>query len=462
MNTRSEVLEIFKAAVDAVRPENIFPNLVSFEDDALCVGDRRYMLRQMQKIHVFGSGKAASGSAKIMEHILGDRLAGGLVISNMPDASPGKIIVCEGAHPVADERSIAATDRLIDAMSRLRKDDFFIYLLSGGTSALLERPFPPLCLGDVQTVTRLLLAAGAPIEDLNTVRKHLSAVKGGRLGQMTEARGVVLVISDVIGDDLDTIGSAPLYRDRFTFQEVAGIMETYGLRDRLPQAVAALIQGGVAGKVPDTPKKSNPRMDHLVAASNAKALEAARQAALGLGIPAYIMTSRLRGEAREAAKIIAAIAEEILLTGHPFPPPVCLLFGGETTVTVRGTGRGGRNQELCLSVLKELSGREGWVFLSAGTDGIDGHSDAAGAVVDAATAQRGREKGLRADAYLSENDSNGFFNQTGDLVITGSTGTNVMDLAVLYINETQSPRRTDHDDPHSIFNGPTAPCANED
>jgi len=430
---RSQVLEIFRAAVDAVRPENVFPNLVSLTGDTLCVGEHQYALSKTQKIHVFGSGKAAAGSAKVMENILGDRLAGGLVISNVEDPSLDKIRVCAGSHPVADEKSLNATDQLIEQMGQLTKDDFYIYLLSGGASALLERPLPPLTLSDLQNVTRRLLSAGAPIEEMNAVRKHLSLVKGGRLGRMIKARGAVLVISDVIGDDLDTIGSAPLYRDRTTFQDVFDILKKYGLWDHLPAAVAGLVRGGLAGTVDDTPEAPHPRIDHFFAASNIQALEKAKQTALSLGIPTHILSSRLRGEARETAKAIAAIGEEIMATRNPFPPPVCILFGGETTVTLRGDGRGGRNQEMCLSVLKEMNAHEGWVFLSAGTDGIDGHSDAAGAVVDFSTRQRAGEQGLNIDAYLARNDSNGFFKQTGDLVITGSTGTNVMDLAILFI-----------------------------
>jgi len=434
MFMRSQVLEIFNLAVAAVRPENVFPNLASLEGDTLRVGEHRYMLSKMQKVHVFGSGKAASGSAKIMAHILGDRLAGGLVISNMADPSLKKITVIVGSHPVADEKSLEATDQLIKQMAGLAKDDFYIYLLSGGASALLERPFPPLILADLQEVTKLLLSAGAPIEEMNAVRKHLSLVKGGRMGRMTEAMGVVLVMSDVIGDDLDTIGSAPMYRDRTTFQDVFDILKKYGLWDRLPGSVAELVRNGVSGVLEDTPKAESPRIDHFLVASNIKALEKAKQSANSYGIPAHIVTSRLRGEARETAKAIAAMAEEIMASGNPFPPPVCLLFGGETTVTLRGEGRGGRNQEMCLSVLKEMDGRDGWVFLSAGTDGIDGQSDAAGAVIDSSTCQRADAQGLNIDVYLAQNDSNGFFKQTGDLIITGSTGTNVMDLAILYIS----------------------------
>jgi hydroxypyruvate reductase/glycerate 2-kinase len=440
MNTRSKVLEIFKASVDAVRPENIFPNLVSLEGDTLCVGNHRYVLSKKQKVYVFGSGKAASGSAKIMEHILGDRLAGGLVISNMADPSLEKITVTVGSHPVADEMSVSATDQITFRMSRLTRDDFYIYLLSGGASALMERPFPPLSLSDLQNVTKLMLSAGAPIEEMNAVRKHLSLVKGGRLGRMTDARGVVLVMSDVIGDDLDTIGSAPLYRDRTTFQDVAEILKKYALWDRLPASVADLVREGVTGTVADTPKEENPLIDHFLVASNIKALEKAKETALSYEIPAHILSSRFRGEAREAAKAIAAIAEEIMASGNPFSPPVCLLFGGETTVTLQGDGRGGRNQEMCLSFLKEMTGREGWVFLSAGTDGIDGHSDAAGAVVDASTLQKVREMGLNMDDYLARNDSNSFFKQTGDLIITGPTGTNVMDLAILFIESNKEPK----------------------
>ena len=198
--------------------------------------------------------------------------------------------------------------------------------------------------------------------------------------------------------------------------------------------MAELVRNGVAGAAADTPKTESPRIDHVLVASNIKALETAKQAANLTGIHAYIVTSRLRGEAREAAKSIAAIAEEIMASGNPFPPPVCLMFGGETTVTLRGDGRGGRNQEMCLAVLKEMADCSGWTFMSAGTDGIDGNSDAAGAIVDAFTRQKACKQGQSIDDYLARNDSNGFFKQTGDLIITGATGTNVMDLAILYIS----------------------------
>lgn len=433
MSMRNKAITMFEAAVAAVRPENVLPRWVRLEAGGLQVGRLRFEVLENRGVHVFGSGKAAGISARVMETLLKGRLAGGLVVCQGPAPGLSVITACEGSHPVADEKSLAAADRLMAAMSRLSETDFFIYLLSGGSSALVEKPCPPLTLWDFQQTTRLLLASGAPIAQVNAVRKHLSLVKGGRLGRLTRASGVVLVISDVIGDDLEAIGSAPLYRDRTTFGEVAAILRQYGLMDRLPPAVAHLVDRGVAGEIEDTPKQANPRLPHLVAAGNRIALEAARETALSLGLPAHVITSRMHGEAREAAKMIAAMGQEILGSRHPFAPPVCLLFGGETTVTLRGKGKGGRNQEMCLSVLKEMGDLEGWLFLSAGTDGIDGASDAAGAMADPSVRRRAAALGLNMEDHLARNDSNGFFSKTGDTIVTGFTGTNVMDLAMLLI-----------------------------
>jgi hydroxypyruvate reductase/glycerate 2-kinase len=323
--------------------------------------------------------------------------------------------------------------RLGEAMGGLGEDDFFLYLLSGGSSALLEWPSPPVTLPELQATARLLLEGGLAIDEINMVRKHLSRVKGGRLGRMTKARGLVLVISDVLGDDLQTIGSAPLYCDGSSYQQVVDLLSRFNLWESLPASVRGLLADGAAGVCEETPKEPNPRIEHLLIGSNVLALEKAAARSEALGIQAPIMTSRLRGEAREVAKAIVAVGEEILASGRPFAPPVCLLFGGETTVTVRGKGRGGRNQEMCVAALREIGERRGLLFFSGGTDGIDGNSEAAGAAVDWQSFARAQELGLRIDDYLGANNSNQLLASTGDLIVTGPTGTNVMDITMLFV-----------------------------
>ncbi|MDP2267970.1 MAG: glycerate kinase [Deltaproteobacteria bacterium] len=433
MKSRQMIKEIFKAALNSALPENLFRNNIRYENDTLFIQDRKYPLDREKGIHVFGSGKAAIPATKVLEDVLQDNIAAGLVVSNYDDGSLGRVKVFVSAHPVPDHTSLQAADLLIESLAKLSRDDFFIYVLSGGSSSLVEKPMPPLTLQDIQDVSKLLLQRGMAIGEMNVLRKHLSLVKGGKLGLLTKAKGVVLVISDVVGDDLESIGSAPLYYDKTSYFDAYDLSCKYGLWDRFPAAVRQVIERGLAGDIEDTPKYPSPNIEHLLVGSNMNALKAAKEKAESLGLKSHIMTSRLRGEAREVAKAIISIGEEIMMTHNPFDPPVCLLFGGETTVTVRGTGKGGRNQEMCLAALKEIAGRKSLLFLSAGTDGIDGNSGAAGALVDHRTYEQVQKLGRRIDEYLYHNDSYGLLEQTGDVIITGPTGTNVMDITILLI-----------------------------
>lgn len=429
---RQTASEIFSEALRAVLPESLIRENLAILGDELIVAKRGYPLAGMRNLFVFGSGKASVGSAKAAVEALGDRIAGGVVVSNV-EGQLDRIRVVVGSHPIPDSRSAAAAEMIIKGLAGLSEDDFFIYLLSGGTSALIEKPLPPLSIADLQETSKLLLRAGVPVDGMNAVRKHLSLIKGGRLGRMTKARGVVLVISDVIGDDLETIGSAPLYKDRSTGRDVCEILSRYGLWEKLPPVVRNLMERTRAGEQEETPKEENPRIDHFVIGSNRKALRKAKMKAESLGMKTWIMTSRLHGEARDVAKALIALGREIRQTRESSNLPVCLLFGGETTVTVRGNGKGGRNQELCLAALKEIGNIPGLLLLSAGTDGIDGNTEAAGALADAEISKRAGELGLSIDDFLERNDSFRFFKQTGGLIVTGPTGTNVMDIAILLI-----------------------------
>jgi glycerate 2-kinase len=432
MTNREKILAVFKDALASALPGNLVRDALRVEAGVLSIEGKPYRLADYRGVYVFGSGKASVETARAVKALLGERVTGGLVVSNYAAALDG-IEVLESSHPVLSEKSVRAADILRAKLSALLPDDFFIYLLSGGSSALIETPVPPVTLGEMQALVQGLLAGGVPIGEMNIVRKHLSLVKGGRLGRLSRARGIVLVVSDVIGDDLEAIGSAPMYFDRSSYGDVQAVLKRYGLWETIPRSVRTVAEKGLAGEIGETPKGPSPLIDHFLIGSNLQLLRKAKERSGALGIPARIMSSRLRGEAREAAKAVLALGEEIASTGQPFAPPVCLLFGGETTVTLRGDGMGGRNQEMALAALGEIRDNPRFVFLSAGTDGIDGRSDAAGAVVDHASWDKAQALGLSIDDTLARNDSYRFFQRTGDLIMTGPTGTNVMDMTALLI-----------------------------
>ncbi len=429
MNTKAFLTELFLTGIEAVKPENLIPEHLSISDNTLKVSQDFYPLKK--EVYLFGSGKASIQMAKAVENLLGDYIREGVVVCNYTEKLK-KTEVIKGSHPVPDENSIKGAEILLQKLSSLKEDDFFIYLLSGGSSALIEKPIPPVTLKDLKRTTQLLLENSVPIEEINIVRKHLSMIKGGRLGRATKAKGIVLVISDVVGDDLFTIGSAPLYYDLSTYQQARDILIKYNLWDDIPTSVKKVIEEGISGKIPETPKKENQNIKHYIIGNNLTALKKIKQEA-EKNFPAVIMTSQMKGEAKEVTKVLISIAKEIKKSGNPFTPPALLLFGGETTVTVRGNGKGGRNQELCLSALEEIKNIEGITVLSGGTDGIDGNSDAAGAVIDRDTFMRAQELNLDINQYLSNNDSYSFFSKTDSLIKTGYTGTNVMDITIIMV-----------------------------
>lgn len=426
---------IFEAAVDAVRPERLVSDAVSLQGDTLRIMDARYPLRHGQKVYLFGSGKASAGMARRLLAILKERVAGGVIVTPpgmADDLAP--LVVVEGAHPVPDQRSVNAAQQLLEGLSRLNRDDLFIYLLSGGASALIEKPHEPITLEEMQEVTRLLLHSNTPIHQVNAVRKHLSRVKGGRLGQCTPATGAVLVISDVIHDDLAVIGSGPLYCDPSRFAQCRQILERAAIWDAVSQNVRSVIEKGEQGEIEETPKEQQKTLRHYLLGSNRVALAKACQVAEQAGLRSHILTASLAGEAREVAKVLVALAENVSQHGEPFAPPVCLVCGGETTVTVRGAGKGGRNQELALAALREIGERDTLLLLSAGTDGIDGNTSAAGAMADSGYFKAGARLGLSIDDFLKDNDAHHYFQAVGGLLETGPTGTNVMDIVILLID----------------------------
>jgi hydroxypyruvate reductase len=376
--------------------------------------------------------------AQALEEILGDRVAQGLVVVNDGyTARTRRIRLVEAGHPLPDARGLRAARGLLELARGAREDDLVVVLLSGGGSALTPAPVPPITLAEKQTLTRQLLEAGATINELNAIRKHCSQLKGGQLAKAAAPAPVIsLVLSDVIGDPLDVIASGPTAPDGTTYAEALAILDRFGLREKIPASVRNRLEQGARGELPETPKAADPvfrLVTNHVIGNNQVVVEAALAEAQALGFNTHLLTRSLQGEAREAVRQFADLTRQIRTNGRPVPPPACVIAGGETTVRVRGKGKGGRCQEFCLAGALHLEGTQDVVILAAGTDGSDGPTDAAGALADGQTVGRGREMGLDASASLEANDSYRFFSALGDLVTTGPTNTNLLDLYLLLV-----------------------------
>jgi len=454
MRTRQDAEAIFRAAVARVDPAPMIERAVAVEagpgGPVLVVrageAEARYPLSDFDRIFATGMGKASARMAAGLERALGERLTGGLVAVKEGHVEKlSRVRLVEAGHPVPDNRSIAAAAAILGLGASLgtvlTARDLVVVLVSGGGSAILCSPAEGMSLEDKAGTTRLLLASGATINEVNCVRKHLSAVKGGRLAAaLAPATVLALVLSDVVGDDLDAIASGPTVPDPTSFADALAIVRRYGIEDRLPAAAAGRLRAGAAGLVPDTPKPGDPlfsRTRTILVGSNRLALDAAAAEARARGYRSLVLSSRIIGEAREIGLVFLGIGKDIACSGFPLERPACIVSGGETTVTIRGKGRGGRNQEMALSFLAAL-GRspkdgESLVFLSGGTDGNDGPTDAAGAFADLALWRAARAAGLDPEAALAENDSWTFFAAAGGLVRTGPTNTNVCDVQVLLV-----------------------------
>jgi glycerate 2-kinase len=350
-----------------------------------------------------------------------------------------RVRIQEAGHPLPDEKGLEGAKEMVKMLSHLTPKDLVLFLISGGGSALLPLPVEGITLAEKQATTQQLLSCGANIQEINTLRKHLSQIKGGGLAKMVfPATLVALILSDVVGDSLDAIASGPTVPDPTTYEDCARILNKYELWGKIPPSVAAHIREGMEGKKEETLKEGAPAFAgvyNLVVGNNLLAMQAAKKAAQALGYRTLLLSSLVEGETREVAKVHAAIAKEVLLSGNPIPPPACILTGGETTVTLKGKGKGGRNQEFALAGALEIAGWEEILMMSAGTDGTDGPTDAAGAFADGKTLNRARTMGLDPWSFLKENDSYHFFEKLGDLIISGPTGTNVMDLRILLIKK---------------------------
>ncbi|WP_448382182.1 glycerate kinase type-2 family protein [Desulfosoma sp.] len=431
---REDLIGMYRAALAAVDPEAAVHRHVQRQGDRLAVSDRVLDLDAFERVFLLGAGKGTAPMAKALEDILGERLSEGVVVVKYGHGLPLKRVqVLEAAHPVPDAAGVRGTEQMLELAHRAGSKDLVIAAFSGGGSALTPAPVPPLTLEHKQRTTALLLAAGATIQEMNAVRKHLSRFKGGGLARAAAPASVVtLLLSDVVGDPLDVIASGPTAPDPSTYEQCMDVIRRYGLDDKIPEEVLGVLREGIEGRRPETPKPDDPvfeKVFHVVVANNMAALGAAQEEATRRGYRTLVLTSRLEGEAREAAKVIAALAKEVASSGEPVEPPACLLFGGETTVTLGNSfGRGGRNQELALACALALDGWPSITVLSAGTDGTDGPTDAAGAFADGQTVRRAARMGMDARAFLDRHDAYAFFKALGDLVITGPTRTNVMDF----------------------------------
>jgi glycerate 2-kinase len=420
---RRDAGAIFQAALRAANPADGVARQLARQD-----------FTRFAHIYVLGAGKAGAAMARAAERVLGRRITRGLLNVKYGHTAPLKRIeLNECGHPLPDARGVQGSRRIAEIAAGAGPQDLVLCLISGGGSALLPLPADPITLAEKQETTKLLLACGANIHEFNCVRKHLSQIKGGQLARLASpARVLSLLLSDVTGDDLDVIGSGPTAPDASTFAGAQAILEKYAILDRLPASVRERIARGVRGEIPETPKPGDPlfrRVRNVITGSNRLAVDAAATRARELGYRTLVLSTFIEGETREIARMHAAIAKEIVRFGRPLKPPSCIITGGETTVTLRGDGLGGRNQEFVLAAALDIAGLPNVVVLSAGTDGTDGPTDAAGAIADGRTFARDP----RAAQFLASNDSYHYFAGLHDLIFTGPTHTNVMDVRLVLV-----------------------------
>lgn len=427
-------MTVFHAAIQSVDP---YQAVAHYADEI----NRVYEKGKYERLNIIAFGKAAPAMAQAVTDHCGQVLANGIVITKYGHVKNAAEIrgvqIFQAAHPVPDEKGLKATREVLKLLENSDERSLTACLISGGGSSLLVAPYPGISLKDKQETTELLLRSGADIYETNTVRKHISHVKGGRLAVMAyPSRIESLILSDVLGDRLDVIASGPTVPDETTFADALGVIEKYRITNDVPANVLDLFKRGVRGLIPETPKQGNPifcGVNNRIIGNSMKAIKAAKEKAQELGFDATIIDTKIHGEARETGRRLARevlVAKKELIEKQGHNKPVCLISGGETTVTVQGRGTGGRNMELALAFAIELEGESGITFLSAGTDGGDGPTDAAGAIVDSFTVSKGQIAGIDPCKYLQDNDSYSYFTKTNELFITGPTGTNVMDLQI--------------------------------
>lgn len=434
---RADAMRIYRAALTAADPRAAVLRSLARERDTLRVSSGASYDLSRGCVVVVGAGKAGAPMAQAVEQVLRDSIRAGVVTVKYGHTAPTKIVeLHEAGHPLPDENGVRGTRAILDLLRGLSENDLVICLISGGGSALLELPVEGVTLDDLRSLTGALLRCGATINEMNAVRKHLSRVKGGGLARMAQpARLLTLILSDVLGSPLDVIASGPTAPDNSTFADALVVIEKYRLAPDVPTSITRHLEAGAHREIPDTPKANDPlfeRVTNVVVADNTIACEAAVQEARGLGYSTRLVSSHLQGEARVVGEDLAKMARDLYMRGVSLP--ACLIAGGETTVTIRGDGKGGRCQELALAAAREIGGLEAAVILAAGTDGTDGPTDAAGALADGRTMARARECGLDASEFLANNDSYDFFLALDDLIMTGPTNTNVNDLTLVLVD----------------------------
>ncbi len=435
---RRDAMDIFKAALKAVDPVEAVRRYVKPDSKGIDIGSKRFDFENFDRILVVGAGKAGAPMARALEDLLGEWIADGVIVVKEGHGLPLTYVrIHEAGHPVPDERGIQGAEDVLALAAGAGERDLIICVISGGGSALLVAPAEGVTLADKQTVTQELLACGADIHEINTVRKHLSRAKGGGLARTAFPATVVsLILSDVVGDDLNVIASGPAVPDTSTFADARDVFAKYDIWQKLPESVQKRVEHGLAGSIEDTPEAGDKVFRNCYAelvGTNLQALVAAKEKARSRGYQAAILSSTVEGEAREVIKMFTAIARESRHSGNPVSTPACILCGGETTVTLKGQGKGGRNQEFALAAALIIDGMQNIVVLGGGTDGTDGPTDAAGAIADGRTLKRAKAMDLDPFDFLKRNDAYHFFKPLDDLIMTGPTRTNVSDIYMILV-----------------------------
>ena len=438
----NDICRVLAAAINSADAGIAIKNHISLDDDRLITSNRTYDLYEYKRLFILGSGKAALPMATAIFEVLGERITSGLVITKNGYLDAGssrlerRVTIIAAGHPIPDQRNLDASSQIISQFHDLKKDDLVICVFSGGGSSLLIKPSLGISLKNIQDITTLLLTCGATIDEMNTIRKHLDDLKGGRLTKLLSPASVIsLVLSDVVGDSLNMIASGPTVADPTTYADVWRILNKYQITDQIPSEIRSHISNGMAGNIPETLKPGDPglyNVQNIIVGNNTKAALAAIQAAKTMGFSTKLLTTSLQGEASQVGQLLSETAISLLTSSANLPRPTCLIAGGETTVTIRGTGKGGRNQELALGAVRSLSVGDQMILASLATDGGDGPTDAAGAVITNQTFSLALAKGLDPLEYLVRNDSYHYFELLGDLIKTGPTLTNVNDLVFIF------------------------------
>ena len=435
---RKLALESLENGLNAVDAKKLIKTKITLENSNLHAGIYTFNLDKFRNIYIVGGGKASGAMVEAIEEIFGNRITAGVVNVPYGDKHKANIIKLHGArHPVPDEAGAAGTRQMMVIIQQAGKDDLVVCLLSGGGSSLMPLPRDGVSLADKQALTDVLLKSGAKIDEINSIRKHVSVFKGGWLAKEAYPATVLnLILSDVVGDQLEFIASGPTVADSSTFADARNILEKYGLWKTAPASVCKVISAGEKGLIAETPKKGNTAFEkvyNVVLGNSRTAAESACQFLNSKGLNTLLLTATMEGEARHVGTVLASVANEIVASDNPVAIPAAVIVSGESTVTVVGKGLGGRNQEIALSAALKLGHDDGVAIASLSTDGVDGPTNAAGAIVDCKTLNRAERLGLEASVFLVENDSYNFFFQLGDLIVTGPTGTNVTDLSVIIV-----------------------------